>query len=161
MTSFSKPLAVIVLCGAILGAWQLANREGSFRELPISVSVETAPCNLRGGEKIKIALKAEVNGTGVRHGRVVVHVRPLDGMAATDPVDFQPVEGHTDHNGTFITNWRPPCPGKYLVCAEVSKSRCTCGRAESHFTLSNQGLSGGTPYDSKAPLPPNGIRSGI
>jgi hypothetical protein len=138
MTSFRKSVAVIVLGGSILGIWQLENRVGSFQEQPIAVSVETAPCKVRGRERIHIALKAEVNGTGLPHGSVVLHIRPVAETAARDPLHFLPIEGYTDHKGTFITNWGPPCPGDYVVSAEVSKSRCSCGRGEFHFTLNNQ-----------------------
>jgi hypothetical protein len=161
MLSFRKATVVIVLCGSILVFWGSANRGGSFEPRPVSVSLETSPCRNNGSEKIKVALKAQVNGSSLPHGKVVLQFRRSDQATAMCPVEFQPTEGYTDRNGIFITNWCPPCPGKYLVCAEVSKSGFACGRLESHFALSNQSLNGGTRYDSTTPCPPKGIRSGI
>ncbi|MGO9571734.1 MAG: hypothetical protein ACLP5H_29765 [Desulfomonilaceae bacterium] len=136
MISSWKGLAVIVLCGSILVFVGLANIGGSSQERPISVSVETSPCKDSGTEKIKIALKTEVNGSGLHHGRVVLWFWLLGETAATCPVHFEPIEGYTDHRGRFISQWCPPCPGKYLVCARVSKSGCTCSQAVSHFVVS-------------------------
>ncbi len=130
-----KILAVIVLCGSILGFWALANIGGSSQERPISVSVEVSPCTINGSERIKIVLKTAVGGSELPYGRVVFEFWPLSETAATDPIQLQPVEGYTDHHGRFISQWRPPWRGKFLVCARVSKSGCTCGRAVSHFTV--------------------------
>jgi hypothetical protein len=135
MISSWKGLAVILLCGSILVFVGLANIGGSSQERPISVSVETSPCTINGSNKIKIALKTEINGSGLSHGRVVLKFWPLGQTPATRPVHFQPIQGYTDHHGRFISQWRPPCPGKYLVCARVSKSGCTCGQAVSHFMV--------------------------
>jgi|SRR5271157_2512958 len=130
-----KVLAVIVLCGSIL-VLGLSNKEGSSQDQPISVSVEASPCKINGSEKIKIALKTAVDGSNLHHGRVVLWFWLLAETAATCPVHFEPIEGYTDHRGRFISQWQPPCPGTYLICARVSKSGCTCGQAFSRFMVS-------------------------
>ena len=136
MMSSWKVLAVIVLCGSILVFLGLSNKEGSSQEAPISVSVETSPGKDIGTEKIRIALKTEINGSGLHYGRVVLRFWLLGETAATCPVHFEPIEGYTDHHGRFISQWQPPCPGKYLICTRVSKSGCTCGQAVSRFMVS-------------------------
>lgn len=135
MTLPRKILAVIVLCGSILGFWALANRVGFLQERPISVSMEASPCTINGSEKIKIALNTEVEGSGLSHGKVVLWFWQLGQTAAASAVYFQPIEGYTDHHGRFISQWQPPCPGKYLICARVIRSGCTCGQAVSSFIV--------------------------
>ncbi len=137
MTLPRKILAVTVSCALILGFWALAKREGSSQERPISVLLEASPCKINGSEKIKIALNTAVDGSDLSYGRVVLKIWQLDQMTATWLVHFDPIEGHTDRHGRFISQWHPPGQGNYLVCARVSKSGCTCGQAVSKFTVSN------------------------
>ncbi len=130
-----KVIAAIVVCCSILGFLALANKGGSVQEQPISVSMEIASCKIDRTEKIKISLKSKMNGSDLRFGRVILEFWLFGETPATLPVQFDPINGHTDHQGRFVSEWQPPRPGQYLICARVSKSGCTGGQAASRFVV--------------------------
>jgi hypothetical protein len=120
-----KLLLVIVLCFLILGvAWF---RDSADRPA-ISVSVQTSPETVKNGDKAKILLRAESNGSRVSHGDVLLAFWPLDLKAAAVPRQSPQIVGCTDTEGLFITSWSPPCTGLFMMSAEVGKSGYVSGR---------------------------------
>lgn len=122
----------ILLSGSALALTMLGN---SNSEQPIRVSVKASPQMVRKAEPAKIMLKADLNGNGLAHGHVALSFSPVSanevvrGIEHYANIDGVTIEGHTDAKGIFITNWRPPSAGEYMVCAVVDKVGCQSGQS--------------------------------
>jgi hypothetical protein len=122
----------ILLSSSALGLTMLRN---SNSEQPIHVSVKTSPQAVKKTESAKIMLKADLNGNGLAHGHVSLSLSPVSanevvrGIENYVNVDGVTIEGYTDTKGVFITNWRPPSTGEYMVCAFVDKVGCQSGQS--------------------------------
>ncbi len=136
MISAGKVAAAILFGSSLLGFWAWEYKASSVPERAISVSLEAACCKVNGSEGIKIALKSEVEGFDLHYGRVVLKFWSLGDTASKFPNRLQRIEGYTDQHGRFVSLWHPPIPGRYLICARVSKPGCACGQAMSRFVAS-------------------------
>jgi hypothetical protein len=119
MSAKTKACVILGVLGAIVGlAWICQ----SNTDRPISVVLKPVPHVMCEHDAAKIVLKAEVNGSSLSHGEVRLE------FACSSPTDMASVvnhrfsiEGYTDPHGVFIAHWSPPCPGEYMIVAEVKK----------------------------------------
>ncbi len=118
--------AVVLLLGTMTGlAWICQ----PYSEAPISVSLTTFPHSLSRG-KVKIFVKASVDGQILTHGEAKVVVTPTTPWALVScSNDRSCIEGYTDAHGVFITNWTYDVPGEHMVTASVSKQGCIAGKS--------------------------------
>jgi hypothetical protein len=122
----------VLLSGSALGLTVLKN---ASPEQPIYVSLRTSPEAVKKAEPAKIMLQADLNGNGLAHGHVSLSFSPVSanevvrGIENHVSIDSVNIEGDTDFKGVFITNWRPPSAGEYMVCATVEKVGCQPGQS--------------------------------
>jgi hypothetical protein len=133
MKTIWKIFAVsVLLSGSALGLTVLKD---SSPEQPIHVSVKTSPQAVKKAEPAKITLQADLNGNGLAHGHVLLSFSPVNanevvrGIENYVSIDSVNIEGHTDTKGVFVTNWRPPSAGEYMVCVTVDKVGCQPGQS--------------------------------
>ena len=113
-------LGLTLICGSV---WIYQSSSSPH----IFLSVQSVPDNVRSGDPTKILLKAESNGAAVRDGRVRINFWPLD-REASAPSTPPKLVGNTDDQGFFVAGWSPSIPGRFMICAEVSKSGHASGR---------------------------------
>ncbi len=133
MKTIWKIFAVsVLLSGPALGLTVLKNPSPKQQ---IHVSLRTSPQAVKIAEPAKLMLKADVNGNGLAHGHVSLSFSPVSanevvrGIEHYTSIDGVTIVGHTDAKGVFITNWRPPSAGEYMVCVSVDKAGCQAGQS--------------------------------
>ncbi len=121
-----KILAAVLIPGTIIGlAWICQ----PYSDSPISVLLATSQ-HVGNPGKAKIVLKAGLNGNGLSHGKVRLDLTPsTSGRSVSSPRQQWSIEGFTDAQGVFISNWTPGSPGEYMVTASVQKSGCIDGQS--------------------------------